>query len=96
MNKDQLIERDLKKALKEAGLNPDAFDMAMAKIKRDTITVDEAHGTTSGTRKAVEAFRKEHAGLFPSDYRDSTKSLEQIERERDKRRFGTSTIDHPL
>lgn len=90
-----LIERDLKAALTEAGMLPDVVDVVMPSIKRDGITCDNEKREVKGVKDAVDAFKKAKPALFGAKlgYRDTTKSLVDIERARDMERFGQRAAD---
>jgi hypothetical protein len=90
MDKPKLIDDAVRKLLVRSGVLPEVLDLAVQAVKRDGIAYDESSRIVTGVREAVAAFRKEKPGLFSSGYRDLTKPLEQIERERDQQIFGTS------
>jgi hypothetical protein len=92
--KAQHIERDLKRELAAAGILPDITDLVLLKINRDGITYNEAARSTQGARGAVRAFKNENPKLFGKPYLDGTKSIEEIERERDQAIFGRSAAGH--
>lgn len=116
--KNGLIERDLRASLTEAGMLPEAIDLALPAIKRDGITCDDEKFEVQGVKEVVDAFKAEKPALFGKpvaagprgtstgagptggaatggaekiSYRDSSKTLEQIERERDIANFGRPT-----
>jgi hypothetical protein len=90
-----LIERDLKAALSEAGMLPEAIDLALPAIRRDRITCDNDKREVKGVKEAVDAFKAERPALFGDkmSYRDTTKSLVDIERARDMECFGQRAAD---
>jgi hypothetical protein len=94
MDKPKLIDDAVRKMLVRSGILPEALDLALTAVKRDGIAYDESSRIVTGVRAAVSAFRKEKPGLFSSGYRDMTKSIEQIERERDKQMFGRPANDY--
>ena len=91
----ELIERDLKAALTEAGVPPESLDLALPVIKRDGIAYDDKARQLTGIDTAVAALKAEKPALFgaKSGYRDTTKALVDIERARDMERFGQSAAD---
>lgn len=83
---DSMIDVALREELTNAGMIPAAVVLGVAALKRD-----ESALATLGVRQAVAAFKAANATLFSTSYRDMTKSVEQIERERDRemqKRYG--------
>lgn len=82
-----LIDRDLRQELIAAGILPNVLRRALPMVSRKNITTIQApKGGLSGTigvREAVAEFKKERPEMFASDYYDTSKTLEQIEKERD-------------
>jgi hypothetical protein len=89
-----LIERDIKSALDAAGLLPQAIDLALPALKRDGITYDEKTRASKGVKEAVAALKAQKPSLFgAAGYRDTTKSIDEIENARDMKRFGQRAAD---
>jgi hypothetical protein len=83
---DSIIDIALRNELRDAGMHPSAIKLAAAALKRD-----EGALATLGVKQAVAAFKSGNPTLFTISYGDTTKSLEQLERERDQQ----MRRDHP-